>query len=598
MPFSTFAMSAIFKQQETAEGALDAAQASLNQTARERIALPKDKHLKFQTTCSKGACIISRKISTVGKKCFLKAPTSVRVDEQLLMEQIVDIDSTKLDKFIEIAKNMGLIQYEFEKIQFEPPVFADVGVGAVVHFPLEQKKEGVKFTTASFFVTKQKTVTFTPTAAGHYSFKLHFGQDIDNNAVYFKWETIKPKSANVEVYTHECVAVFNNSHSLNITRTPLPNEVDKTAALVESIYPGISASTVNKLKSSTAVYDVDKYSFAVHDQTLYFLRKRFPARRYAKSTGSDQGTLNETDIETMEAHIRKCTWETVYLHWVYEALYTVSKSINKEEAKVNIALLGHDEVLISIAAMAARITANFKEMMVDIQDKRVNLGELISGYNADLGLGSAEYNTHPYFGYKLTQWLLSQVESNTKLIPFHEEYTPSRVEFRAQLVNVNAKFHRSAIKTTFTTDVLMRLKRKSYIDPWGLIFGKETLHAQLPAKLQAYSLSTAVTNAPWAKKGTMTDKEISVHLNHTYMAKFTYDAFRHRFHGSDPVVASAMLEKIASAPPKVKKSKKISAVNKASRADTRAKMQDVRGIQKRMILGAGMEAAYTWSQVG
>ena len=96
----------------------------------------------------------------------------------------------------------------------------------------------------------------------------------------------------------------------------------------------------------------------------------------------------------------------------------------------------------------------------------------------------------------------------------------------------------------------------------------------------------------------MTDKEISVHLNHTYMAKFTYDAFRHRFHGSDPVVASAMLEKIASAPPKVKKSKKISAVNKASRADTRAKMQDVRGIQKRMILGAGMEAAYTWSQVG
>ena len=102
-------MSAIFKQQETAEGALDAAQASLNQTARERIALPKDKHLKFQTTCSKGACIISRKISTVGKKCFLKAPTSVRVDEQLLMEQIVDIDSTKLDKFIEIAKKKAKV---------------------------------------------------------------------------------------------------------------------------------------------------------------------------------------------------------------------------------------------------------------------------------------------------------------------------------------------------------------------------------------------------------------------------------------------------------------------------------------------------------
>ena len=602
-------MSEIFKQQETAEGELDAAQASLNQTMRERIALAMDKNLRFQTTCGKGACVISRKIneskatSNEGTKCFLKSPTSVKVDETLLMEQIIDIKPENIAKFIDIAKNLGLIQHEFESSPFTPIFISNEESNdpdVVIHFPLEQKKGGVKFTTASFFVRDWATVTFPATNPENYSFKLSYGRDLDNNAVFFRWATIKPPGPEVgiEVETRECVVVFNNSHHLNITRTPLPNEVEKTAATVASIYLKLDAKITEKLKSSTAAYDTDKYTPASHDPTLYFLRKRFPERRYAESTGSDQGTINEADIETMEAHIRKCTWEIVYLHWVYEALYAVSKSIHEAEVKVKIELLGHDALLISIAAMAARITEHFKTMMKGMVIQR-NIGELISSYNADLGLSSAQYNTPDYFGYKLTQWLLSQVELNTKLIPSYEAYTPSRIEFRALLQNVTAKFHRSAIKTTYTTDVLLHLARKSYIDPWGLIFGKDAEHGKLPQLLKDYSMSSAITNAPWAKTGEMSDKEISVHLNHTYMASFTYDAFRHRFHGSDPVVASKMLEKIASTPPKVKKSKKMSAANKAFKAVTRSQMQPVRGIQKRRMLRSGTEggeAAYTWSK--
>ena len=411
------------------------------------------------------------------------------------------------------------------------------------------------------------------------------GTDPENNAVFLRW-TINDNAAagsdELKPDVSECVIVFNRSHKLNISTVLLPSVED---AQVKKVRTGLLDGYRNLYKATPVtidpglMFEVDK-----HDATLFFLRRNFPAKRYVKSSGSDQGIINENDIATQEAHIRKCTWEIVHLHWVYEALNSVAQSISANiPAKISTALLQHDDMLLAIAGTAGRVTLNFFAM-IPAGDRKHHLANLISPYNATLeGLISDKYNSDAYFGYKLTQWLLTTVEKCTMLIPFHDASTPRSSNFRAQLKRVNCALSRSAIRTTYTTDVLLALTRKSFIDPWGVIYEKVE---NLPEKLKTYSLVDIVKNAGWAVKGTIQDKQVSVVLDSTHMVRFTFHAFRRDFHGLNPVAASKAMRNAVSKPRKFKKSRQPSSDsnNKRSRDAIKKALQPARGLQKSMLL--------------
>ena len=170
-----------------------------------------------------------------------------------------------------------------------------------------------------------------------------------------------------------------------------------------------------------------------------------------------------------------------------------------------------------------------------------------------------------------------------KLIPFHDASTPRSSNFRAQLKRVNCALSRSAIRTTYTTDVLLALTRKSFIDPWGVIYEKVE---NLPVILKAYSLVDIVKNAGWAVKDTIQDKQVSVVLDSTHMVRFTFHAFRRDFHGLNPVAASKAMRNAVSKPRKFKKSRQPSSDsnNKRSRDAIKKALQPARGLQKSMLL--------------
>ena len=50
----------------------------------------------------------------------------------------------------------------------------------------------------------------------------------------------------------------------------------------------------------------------------------------------------------------------------------------------------------------------------------------------------------------------------------------------------------------------------------------------------------------WAKANEFSDKKISIVAKSTILVRLTFHAFRRRFYGSDPVVASKAIEKTAS----------------------------------------------------
>jgi hypothetical protein len=246
--------------------------------------------------------------------------------------------------------------------------------------------------------------------------------------------------------------------------------------------------------------------------------------------------------------------------------------------------------------MAESVQGLFKIIVRDNQDKTYHLANLVSPYNATLGdtLRSDLYNTDDFFGYKLTQWLLTTVEQCTMMIPVQDAGTPRSKMFRAQLKRVNCALSRSAIRTTYTTDVLLGLTRKSFIDPWGLIF--ETVE-NLPDTLKKYSLQNTVKNAGWAKVDTIEDKQVSVVINSTHMVRFTFHAFRRDFHGSNPVAVIKEMKIAASKPRRFKKrsggggGKQQSYANRLSRNAVKEALQPVRGLQKSMLLDSSSSGA-------
>ena len=577
----TKTMSEILQQQETAANVQARNQASLNQTMRERLALAMDKSLPFDVECGKGACVISRTIKRedVGADrhimCFEKAQTSVKFFKDIILKEVVSVGFSDIGKLIDIAKHIGLISV---LTKFSAPDITTVEGEITVQFPLKEIHGEVKQTNARFTLSGCKEIKYTR----EHCTLLH-GTDLENNAVFLRW-TVNDNAADDELKpdVSECVIVFNRSHKLNISTVLLPSVEDAQVKKVRTVlldgYRNLYKATPVTIDPGV-MFEVDK-----HDATLFFLRRNFPAKRYVKSSGSDQGIINENDIATQEAHIRKCTWEIVHLHWVYEALFSVARSISVKSSlpiKISTALLQHDDMLLAIAGMAAHVTKLFVALKTA---GKHHLANLISPYNATLeGLISDKYNSDAYFGYKLTQWLLTTVEKCTMLIPFHDASTPRSSNFRAQLKRVNCALSRSAIRTTYTTDVLLALTRKSFIDPWGVIYEKVE---NLPEKLKTYSLVDIVKNAGWAVKDTIQDKQVSVVLDSTHMVRFTFHAFRRDFHGLNPVAASKAMRNAVSKPRKFKKSRQPSSDsnNKRSRDAIKKALQPARGLQKSMLL--------------
>ena len=626
-------MSEILQQQETAANAQARDQASLNQTMRERLALTMDKSLPFDLECGKGACVISRKIKRedvgAGRNitCFEKAQTSIKFFKDLVLKEIASVGDKNAAGLLDIAKHIGLVSSITTTVG--APVISSVSGEIAVQFPLKEIHGEVKQTKARFTLSGCKEITFKSPDSTYNCTLLH-GTDLENNAVFLRWTMNVAAAANknekdlktedsdaaanikyeLNPDINECVIIFNRSHVLNISTVLLPS----TPTVEDKQDKALVGAFGSQFKTTPITIDPGVKFDVEYDATLFFLRRNFPVKRYVKSSGSDQGIINEHDITTQEAHIRKCTWETVYLYWVYEALYSVALSIAGRAIpiKINIALLQHDDMLLTIAHLAADVNKLFAVMVETVkEDKRHHhLANLVSPYNATIeGLTSTQYNADKYFGYKLTQWLLTTVEKCTMMIPVHDAGTPRSKNFRAQLKRVNCALSRSAIRTTYTTDVLLGLTRKSFIDPWGLIYDEDV--GNLPEILKKYSLQNTVKNAGWAKVGTIEDKQVSVVINSTHMIRFTFHAFRRDFHGSNPVAVIKEMKIAASKPRRFKRSGKPSAVNRQSNDAIKRALQPVRGLQKSILLdpsavaasstgpfvfGAATAGPYSWNQ--
>jgi hypothetical protein len=197
----------------------------------------------------------------------------------------------------------------------------------------------------------------------------------------------------------------------------------------------------------------------------------------------------------------------------------VSSGINSDQ-KTDMKFLStsHDDVLQQIATMARLSTDVFKKKI----DGHANgLAALTSPHNGAIAVASADLNTLPYFGYKMTQWLLSSVELQKPTL-------------RAGVKYVECQFSTSGLKSTYMTDVLMAVSRKAYIDPWHEMFGSDA--SAWPPWLTSYSIGKHF-NLGWATPGTIVDKQVSVKLNTTYKVRFVCEAFRRSFEGADPMEA-------------------------------------------------------------
>ena len=303
----TKTMSEILQQQETAANVQARNQASLNQTMRERLALAMDKSLPFDVECGKGACVISRTIKRedVGADrhimCFEKAQTSVKFFKDIILKEVVSVGFSDIGKLIDIAKHIGLISV---LSKFSAPDITTVEGEITVQFPLKEIHGEVKQTNARFTLSGCKEIKYTR----EHCTLLH-GTDLENNAVFLRW-TINDNAAagsdELKPDVSECVIVFNRSHKLNISTVLLPSVED---TVVKTERTNVLAGYTFDYRDTpvnidpAVIFEATKH----HDATLFFLRRNFPAKRYVKSIGSDQGIINENDIATQEAHIRKCT---------------------------------------------------------------------------------------------------------------------------------------------------------------------------------------------------------------------------------------------------------------------------------------------------
>jgi hypothetical protein len=213
-------------------------------------------------------------------------------------------------------------------------------------------------------------------------------------------------------------------------------------------------------------------------------------------------------------------------------------------------------MLKQIAKMAKLATEAYKLRNPSESQNASALAKLNSPYNDSTLLSKLD---HPeilaaeYFGYKMTQWLLSEIEKCTVLVPKKDQNTP-HAQLRAGIRDVNCQLYTAGIKSTYTTDVLLDITRKSFISPWEVMYGED--EASWPGWLKAYSLKKHFCNVHW----TGSDKRISVVVGITHRVRYTFHAFKRRVEG---------VKVIAKAPKKVES---ISVPNGAAKSSTKVKV--------------------------
>jgi hypothetical protein len=525
--------------------------------------------------------------------------------------------------------------------------------------------DGGRDTNARFTIKQYTTQPIRESEKDTAMYTLLYGEDPDNNAFFFRVTPI-----GTQQLVRECVVVFNGSHRLEISSVKLPGQD--------------CASVGGDVEAPLVIHSDTVYDEGIHDPTLFFLRSKFPASRFITSGKYAAAFPNKYDVVSMIAHMRASTWEMAQLHWVYEALCSVTASMvvgkevvvdgrsgsndsakftpdlqlpgvssgggfklpdmaeeagkgretlenqtpareagetdddpfakkegmrskadglsaqpsfvtmqefilelkNKEttwavcvnlihnfiamglfdpnKTKTKFLSCDHDDMLKQIAYMAKLATAIFSEKNTD--QAQNGLAFLTSPYNSTINRNTAkpvDLNKSMYFGYKMTQWLLSKVETETIATGKKDRNTRIGHDLRARLMHTDLRFHTSGLKSTYTTDVLLEVVRKSYISPWAEMYGNA---AALPAWVEAYSLSSHFSNVAFTEKKKIFDKQVSVRLGHTHKIRFVFDAFHPKFEGSNPVVASKKLAdtvvKLKTAPPIVLKSSRSRGINK------------------------------------
>lgn len=263
--------------------------------------------------------------------------------------------------------------------------------------------------------------------------------------------------------------------------------------------------------------------------------------------------------------------------------YIVFGKLNTKPIEVKFGSCSHDDALKQIAKMAKLATDIFTVKM----EKETNTGlvKLTSPYNSFMAANSAavyDFNSIKYFGYKLTQWLLSDAETHTVLVAKSDKNTKLN-NIRGRIRNVDCQFHTAGLKSTYTTDVLMEILRSDFIFPWSQMFGGSST---FPEWLNSYSFSSHFSkNVAWRQIDTIDDKLVSVILRNTYKIRFVFDAFRRKIEGSDPVVVSKQWAEAWTKAAKGKKSKSLKWRKKTKRI-----MLDPKSVSR--VGGRG--AVYTW----
>ena len=231
-------------------------------------------------------------------------------------------------------------------------------------------------------------------------------------------------------------------------------------------------------------------------------------------------------------------WATCINH-IHNFIASETKSDKKQQVRFGSS--SHDSMLKQIAAMAKLATDVFSDKMK--AEQKTGLASLTSPYNyiiANNPENPLDLNTPAYFGYKMTQWLLSTFEQDTLVIAKRDQNTRQRPNLRARLRHVNCQFYAAGLKSTYTTDVLMEITRRLFICPWQEMFGSNNW----PAWLKDYSLSAHFTNVPFTTKSPVNDKQVSVGLNINHKTRFVYHAFWDKLEGSDPTVASKKMARV------------------------------------------------------
>ena len=271
-------------------------------------------------------------------------------------------------------------------------------------------------------------------------------------------------------------------------------------------------------------------------------------------------------------------WATC-INIIHNHISSNVKSSKKQQVRFGSS--SHDNMLKQIATMAKLATYVFTQKM---DSAPTGLASLTSPYNYIIANDPSkplDLNTPAYFGYKMTQWLLSTFEQDTLLIAKRDQNTRQRPNLRSRLRHVNCQFYAAGLKSTYTTDVLMEITRKLFIEPWMEMFGPNK--TTWPAWLQNYSLSAHFTNVPWTTKSPINDKQVSVGLNINHKTRFVYHAFWDKLEGSDPTVASKKMARVVTEL-KLRKPKAISK-KKANKT-----LQPPTGRAKEIILSRNPEA--------